>query len=214
MANKKLTKALSNVGGSLGQKELNRIKTQLGLSSGVKSAAKNLGINIKGSGGSSSASTPDYGFSGFEGMTPAEFDFTAAGNLAAIQGGIDKEIANINSASAKQIARIGLKGTQYAADKELEAALAAAGASRYTADQILRGTLAEAEASKFSATTQKEAMLGVETIRSKGALDLQAIVNAGNKEVETLRGEYGLKGKQIDRSTAVLGGLVSAFNFS
>jgi tetrahydromethanopterin S-methyltransferase subunit G len=31
--------------------------------------------------------------------------------------------------------------------------------------------------------------------------------------VENIRGEYGVKGKKIDRSTAILGGLVSAFNF-
>jgi len=52
-----------------------------------------------------------------------------------------------------------------------------------------------------------------ENIRAKGALDLQQIANTGTANVENIRGEYGVKGKKIDRSTAILGGLVSAFNF-
>lgn len=152
---------------------------------GVRAAAEDLGLNIR----LNSPSLPDFSFFGEEGFTPAEFDYQSALNLVNAQGNIDTSIANINSQAAQAVANIGLRGTRYTADKELEG-------TRYTADR------------------QKETALGVENIRARGALDLQAIVNAGNREVENIRGEFGLKGKQIDRSTAVLGGLVNAFNFS
>jgi hypothetical protein len=63
------------------------------------------------------------------------------------------------------------------------------------------------------ADRELESNLGVENIRAKGAVDLQKVVNTGMERVEDIRGEYGIKGKKVDRSTAILGGLVSAFNF-
>jgi hypothetical protein len=94
----------------------------------------------------------------------------------------------MNAESAKNITEL-----QTGAQKDI--ANTQAGATRYVADREL------------------ESNLGVENIRAKGAIDLQGIVNAGMERVEGIRGEYGIKGKKVDRSTAILGGLVSAFNF-
>jgi hypothetical protein len=69
------------------------------------------------------------------------------------------------------------------------------------------------DASKYITQLQVGGSKDVENIRTKGAIDLQGIVNAGMANVENIRGEYGVKGKKVDRSTAILGGLVSAFNF-
>jgi hypothetical protein len=43
---------------------------------------------------------------------------------------------------------------------------------------------------------------------------VQEIVNAGARDVENIRGTYGLKGKAIDRGTSLYTGLVNAFSFS
>jgi membrane-bound lytic murein transglycosylase MltF len=104
------------------------------------------------------------------------------------QGNIDTQIANLNGDAAKYVSQL-----QTGAQKDI--ANTQAGATRYVADREL------------------ESNLGVENIRTKGAIDLQGIVNAGMANVENIRGEYGVKGKKVDRSTAILGGLVSAFNF-
>lgn len=69
------------------------------------------------------------------------------------------------------------------------------------------------DASKYVTQLQVGGAKDVAGIQTKGAIDLQGIVNAGMANVENIRGEYGVKGKKVDRSTAILGGLVSAFNF-
>jgi hypothetical protein len=188
---KKIKKELSKVGGKLSPKELAKIKGKLGISSGVKSVAKNLGIKIGGGGGGggrSSAGTPGFSYSSSQGFTPAEFDYKSALNLVNAQGNIDSQIAGINSEAAKYVASLQVKGSKDVANIQ-------AGATRYVADRELEGAL------------------GTENIRAKGAVDLQKIVNTGMKDVENIRGGYGIQGKKIDRSTAILDGLVSAFNF-
>jgi hypothetical protein len=128
------------------------------------------------------------GSSGDEGMYSANFKYQAAENLINAQGNIDTQIANLNADAAKYVSQL-----ETGAQKDI--ANTQAGATRYVADREL------------------ESNLGVENIRAKGAIDLQGIVNAGMERVEDIRGEYGIKGKKVDRSTAILGGLVSAFNF-
>jgi hypothetical protein len=104
------------------------------------------------------------------------------------QGNIDTQIANLNSDASKYITQLQVGGAKDVANIQ-------SGTAKYVADREL------------------ESNLGVENIRTKGAIDLQGIVNAGMANVENIRGEYGVKGKKVDRSTAILGGLVSAFNF-
>jgi hypothetical protein len=178
---------------SIGPKGIENLKAELGIKGGVKSAAKDLGIKIKGSSSSSSgpfspvpSSSSSFGSS--TGFTPAEFDSRSALNLVNAQGNIDTEIGKLNSDAAKSVARIQSRASNYAADRD-------------------------AESKQYASDRSKEASLGVENIRSRGAINLQKIVNKGNERIETIRGTFGLKGKGIDRGTAVLSALVSAFNF-
>ena len=139
-------------------------------------------------GGGRNNRPPKFRFPKAEGLTPAEFDYQSASNLLNAQGNIDTQIANINSDAARYV-------TELETGAQKDVAKTQADATRYVADREL------------------ESNLGVENIRAKGAVDLQKVVNTGMERVEDIRGEYGIKGKKIDRSTAILGGLVSAFNF-
>ena len=174
---------------SIGPKGISNLKEKFGIEGGIRSIAKDLGVKIKSGGGGSPASPFEFSFSDAQGFTPAEFDAQSALNLVNAQGNIDTQIANINSQASRYIAEL-----QTGASKDV--ANIQAGATRYVADRELEGAL------------------GTERIRTKGAIDLQKIVNAGLENVENIRGEYGIQGKKIDRSTAILGGLVNAFNFS
>lgn len=187
-AGQSLGEQLRSVGGKLSSQELSRIKEGSDLPGGIKARAKKLGIGIPGSGPRGTAEVPGFGFSEAEGMFPAEFDYQSALNLVNAQGNIDTQIANLNSDASKYITQLQVGGSKDVANIQGDTA-------KYVADREL------------------ESNLGVENIRTKGAIDLQGIVNAGMANVENIRGEYGVKGKKIDRSTAILGGLVSAFNF-
>lgn len=177
---------LKKVGDKLSFSELDKIKEKLNISGGIRPIAKDLGIKTFGEG---KTKIPQPGSSsGDEGMYTANFKYQAGLNFINAQGNIDTQIANINSDVAKYVSQL-----QTGAQKDI--ANTQAGATRYVADREL------------------ESNLGVENIRTKGAVNLQKIVNAGMANVENIRGEYGVKGKKVDRSTAILGGLVSAFNF-
>lgn len=173
---------------SIGPKGISNLKEQFGITGGIRSAAKDLGVNIR-SGGGGSSSPFEFSFPAAEGFTPAEFDAQSALNLVNAQGNIDTQIADINSQASRYIAEIQTGASRDVANIQ-------AGATRYVADRELEGAL------------------GTERIRAKGAIDLQKIVNAGLKNVENIRGRYTIQGKKIDRSTAILAGLVNAFNFS
>jgi hypothetical protein len=121
-------------------------------------------------------------------MFPAVLDYNALIGGINAQGNIDTQIANLNSDASKNITQLQVGGAKDVANIQGDTA-------KYIADREL------------------ESNLGVENIRTKGAIDLQGIINAGMANVENIRGEYGVKGKKIDRSTAILGSLVSAFNF-
>jgi hypothetical protein len=185
--NKQLQKALAGKS-SIGQKAIDKIKADLGIKGGVKAAAKDLGIKIKSSAGGSSSPVPfsSFGLSG--GSTPAEFDYKSTLNLVNAQGNIDTQIARLNSEAASNVAKI-------KAGSDVDVARLGKESEMYQADRGL------------------EASLGVENIRSKGAIDLQKIMNEGNERVESIRGTFGLKGKGLDRGTAILSALSSAFNF-
>lgn len=183
-----LGEQLRNVGSKLSSQELERIKEGSDLSGGIKARATKLGISLPGIGRRERAEVPGYGSSEAEGMFPAVFDYQSALNLVNAQGNIDTQIANLNSDASKYITQLQVGGAKDVAGIQGDTA-------KYVADREL------------------ESNLGVENIRTKGAIDLQGIVNAGMANVENIRGEYGVKGKKVDRSTAILGGLVSAFNF-
>jgi hypothetical protein len=186
--NKKLQQALAGRT-KIGPKAIAKIQADLGIKGGVRAAAKNLGITVKsGSSGSGGASVPSSSFSSERGLTPAVFDYQAASNLLNQQGNIDTQIASINSDASRYISELQVGGAKDVANIQADS-------TRYVADRGL------------------ESDLGVENIRAKGAVDLQKIVNAGMERVENIRGEFGVQGKKIDRNTAILGGLVSAFNF-
>ena len=183
---------LGKTGGKLSSSELGKLKDKFDVSGKfIKQEARKEGIRLPGQ---SRADLPGYGSAEAEsdaaikGMYPNVFDYTGANNLLVTQGNIDTQIANLNSDASKYITQLQVGGSKDVAGIQ-------SGTAKYVADREL------------------ESNLGVENIRAKGAIDLQGIINAGMSNVENIRGEYGVKGKKIDRSTAILGSLVSAFNF-
>ena len=150
----------------------------------------------------------------------SELQFGAAENIAhtqadAMRYGADQQLAGegVRADAARDVTGIEAGATRYVADQQLAGEGVRAGATRYVADQQLAGEGVRAGATRYVADRQLESDLGVENIRAKGAIDLQGIINAGAANVENIRGEFNVKGKKVDRSTAILGGLVSAFNF-
>ena len=177
---------LEKVGDKLSFSELNKIKEKLNISGGIRPIAKDLGIETFSEG---KTQIPQPGSSsGDEGMYTANFKHQAELNFINARGNIDTQIAGMNAESAKNITQLQVGGAKDVANIQVDTA-------KYIADREL------------------ESNLGVENIRTKGAIDLQGIINAGMANVENIRGEYGVKGKKIDSSTAILGSLVSAFNF-
>ena len=187
---------LEKVGGKLSSSEFDKIKERLDVSGKlIRQQAEIKGVRLPGSGpreeettSGSDVAKEDRQFYKATGMYPSQFDAQAALNLVNAKGNIDTQIANLNSDASKYITQLQVGGAKDVAGIQ-------SGTAKYVADREL------------------ESNLGVENIRAKGAIDLQGIVNAGMSNVENIRGEYGVKGKKIDRSTAILGGLVSAFNF-
>ena len=183
---------LEKAGGKLSSSEFDKIKERLDVSGKlIRQQAEKKGIRLPGQ---SRADLPGYGSAEAEsqaainGMYPNVFDYTGANNLLVTQGNIDTQIANLNSDASKYITQLQVGGAKDVANIQ-------GGTAKYVADRELEGNL------------------GVENIRTKGAIDLQGIVNAGMENVENIRGEYGIKGKKIDQNTAILGSLVSAFSF-
>jgi len=177
---------LEKVGGKLSSSEFDKIKERLDVSGKlIRQQAKREDIRLPGQ---SRADLPGYGSSEAQGMFPAVLDYNALIGSINAQGNIDTQIAGMNAESAKNITQLQVGGSIDVANIQGDTA-------KYIADREL------------------ESALGVENIRTKGAIDLQGIINAGMANVENIRGEYGVKGKKIDRSTAILGSLVSAFNF-
>ena len=177
---------LEKVGGKLSSSEFDKIKERLDVSGKlIRQQAKREDIRLPGQ---SRADLPGYGSSEAQGMFPAVLDYNALIGSINAQGNIDTQIANLNSDASKYITQLQVGGAKDVANIQ-------GGTAKYVADREL------------------ESDLGVENIRTKGAIDLQGIINAGMANVENIRGEYGVKGKKIDRSTAILGSLVSAFNF-
>ena len=172
---------------------LNRIKKDLGIKGGVIPIAESMGIDVsygaREGGNSSPVDVPGFGdFSSEEFLNPGVYQGTLAQNLGVLNAQSSIDVAKENGKSLIAIERI---------KKNTALGLGALN---------LEGT-------KYSSDRELEGVLGAENIRAKGAIDLQGIINAGAANVENIRGEYGIKAKKVDRSTAILGSLVSAFSF-
>lgn len=107
--------------------------------------------------------------------------------------------------------------------------------ARLAADAQIRSTGISADATRYVSDREKEAILQRAEIESKGRLDLQAIINAGMKnvaeiegltarDVATIGGKYGVEQEQARQTgqrdiariagrSGILQGLVGAFNF-
>ena len=180
-----LKDALKNVGPTLSTYELERIKKDTGIKGGVIPFAASLGIKpsygvqqqTKGSkeGG---PKTPGFTGSSMEGYNPAMFEGILAQNLASLGGNISADVARIMAASEIEKAKIAnrglLKSTQITAES-----------SDYATD-------AEERSDIYESDRQLESILGAENIRSKGAVDLQSIINAGAANVESIRSRGAL----------------------
>ena len=190
--------SVKKVGAVLDIDEYNALKTDLGSDSAIAAFAAGRGIKLDSAitnpkpkeekPDGDPAVIPGFKPSTAAGDSPAVFDYKKGLDYINAQGNINTAIQKIESDANKYISEL-----QFGAQKEV--AGIQAGATRYVADRGL------------------ESNLGVENIRSKGAIDLQGVINAGAANVENIRGGYGVQNKKIDRSTAILGGLVSAFNF-
>ena len=108
------------------------------------------------------------GDSGLDFSSQPEFDYKSAYGLGELEGQIRTNLQKLQSASAETIAGI------------------SAGAQKYGYD-------ADERARKYVADRAGQSAEAVENIRAKGNLDLQAIVNAGLKDVETIRGQFGVE---------------------
>jgi len=101
-------------------------------------------------------------------MSQSTYDYEVASGLAKLNNDTMKQLEILRGASAENIANI------------------SAGAQRY-------GYEADERARKYVADRAGQSAEAVENIRAKGNLDLQAIVNAGLKDVENIRGQFGVE---------------------
>jgi hypothetical protein len=172
---------------------LNKIKKDLGIKGGVIPIADSMGIKVsygaKTGGNPSPVGVPGFGSFSSEGfLNPEVYEGILSQNIATLAAQSNVDVAKEYAKSQKEVARINKS--------------ASLGVSRLN----LKGT-------QYASDKELEGVLGAENIRAKGAIDLQGIINAGAANVENIRGEYGIKGKKVDQNTAILGSLVSAFNF-
>ena len=175
-----LKDALKGVGPTLSTYELERIKKDTGIKGGVIPYAASLGIKpsygVKqqtGGNKGNSGSIPGFTGSSMEGYNPAMFEGILAQNLASLGGNISADVARIMAASEIEKAKIANRGL-------LKSTEITAESSDYATD-------AEERSKLYDSDRQLESILGAENIRSKGAINLQAIINAGAANIENIR---------------------------
>jgi hypothetical protein len=152
----------------------------------------------------------NFGGSTGGGISVDPADNASAGGTSGYSGtdidlGAYEEMARIDTANQDFLNQGLYNSEQLIANIRAEADVAVAnaysGASMYSAD-------AYAGAQMYGADRQKEYMMygadqdrlareNVASIQGEYSLDLQEIVNAGAKDVETIRGEYGLEGEKL-----------------
>lgn len=156
---------------------------------------------------------------GYASVREIEFGYEKA--LKNVQGDIDKELENMRTNAA-------IKSTELTT-----------GAQRYIADvsrdTTLKSALLTTDAQRYIADVGQSTAFGVADRESKGRLDLQAIVNAGLKDVTniqtegqkavaTIQGDYSLQGEKerqrgqrdvadLTSKRGMYASLMSAFNF-
>ena len=191
------------------EKYLSKIEKQTGkenkAASGIKVGDKAFTAASKASNfGSPTASNPGSAVS----VTPsnnASAGGTSGYSDTDIDLGVYEEMARIDTANQDFLNQGLYNSNELIANIRAEADVAVAnaysGASMYSAD-------AYAGAQMYGADRQKEYMMygadqdrlakeNVASIQGEYSLDLQEIVNAGAKDVETIRGEYGLEGEKL-----------------
>jgi hypothetical protein len=236
MANKqkqkeKAQKLLASYGRTISKSELKEFEKKFDTKKAKDFAKETGGVRFgknaqtyyKGGGAASTAAgtkvTPEgintnigNDFVDFQGRTMSrdQFGVESEEYIRRLQGDIDKQLEILRGASTENIAGI------------------SAGAQRYGYD-------ADERARKYVADRAGQSAEAVENIRAKGNLDLQAIVNAGlkdvteiqgqtSRDVEKTRGEFGVKQEETrqagSRDTArivgragIYQGLMGAFNF-
>lgn len=104
-----------------------------------------------------------------------EYDVLSAGILTQLQGNINKEIESIRAGGMTGAASI-------QAGAAVNVANIQAGANKYIAELDL-------QARKYLADKDYLKGVDVEKIKAQNNLDLQAVINAGLKEVEGIRGQ-------------------------
>jgi len=178
--NEVLKNALKGVGTTLSTFELERIKKQTGIKGGIIPFATSLGIKSsygikQQTGGNKGGGTKIPGFTGSsaEGYNPEMFEAILAQNLASLGGNISADVARIMSAAEVEKAKIANRGLLKS--------------TQITADSSDYATEAEERSKTYDSDRQLESILGAENVRSKGAIDLQAIINAGATNIENIR---------------------------
>jgi len=138
-------------------------------SGGTSAVVAQAGGGGSSGGGFNTAYTAGTGgYTAGDFMSQPEFDYKSAYGLGELEGQIRTNLQKLQNISAENIANI------------------SAGAQRY-------GYEADERARKYVADRAGQSAEAVENIRAKGNLDLQAIVNAGLKDVENIRGQFGVE---------------------
>ena len=135
----------------------------------------------KGSSSSDAFSGLDLDLAGYDHMAATDYKYQDALNQAGYN-------------SAQIIAGIRSDADKYVADAQ-------AGASMYASDASvdIAGITSSAEERwrKYLADQQRAGAENVATIQGEYSLSLQNIVSAGLKDVEKIRGEYGIEGEKL-----------------
>jgi len=169
-------------------------KTAAGVKIGDKAyvaadKAKNFGSSTGGgvsdtggSGGSSDLySGTDIDLGAYDAMKGIDFQYQDALNQGLYNS--QNNIATINATANSFIGAAQRDASMYASDASVQIA-------DLTSGRGLEGT-------KYLADQNRLAAENVASIQGAYSLDLQTIINAGLKDVETVRGEYGLAGTEL-----------------
>lgn len=178
---------------------------------------------------------------GYSSVRNIEFKYETS--LKNLQGDIEKELEDMRTNAAIKSTQLTTDAQRYIADTTRDTSLKSTqlttDAQRYIADvgrdSNIRSTELSANAQRYVADVGQSTAFGVADRESKGRLDLQAIVNAGlkdvattqaeaQKSVATIQGDYSLQGEKerqrgqrdvadLTSKRGMYASLMSAFNF-
>ena len=148
------------------------------------------------SGGSSSggSSSGSGGFNAQDYLSQTDIDVAAYKDMGAFDFKNQAALNAQQQASNELIAGLNADAQKYVAD-------AYSGASMYGADRQLDIANVQSASQerwrKYLAEQQRESAKEVETIRGEYGLNMQKIVNAGLTDVAKIRGEFDLEGRKV-----------------